>query len=177
MDPASIITLAFVAFVGAAAVWDVTRRKIPNSLVLAGLTGALALRALGGWPPLGAGLAGAGLAFVITFPFFLLRGMGGGDVKLFVAVGAFMGPAGFFAALIASAIVGGVLGLVLAIRRGVLLPVLLNVKDLAVNAATLGKVGERVTLDTPGALTVPYGAAIALGSLAVWFLLPGGVPW
>ena len=122
MDPASITTVAFVALMGTAAVWDVTRRKIPNLLVLAGLTGALALRALGGWPPLGAGLAGAGLAFVITFPFFLLRGMGGGDVKLFVAVGAFMGPAGFFAALLASAIIGGVLGLVLAIRRGVLLP-------------------------------------------------------
>jgi prepilin peptidase CpaA len=177
MDPASIATVAFVALMGAAAAWDVTRRKIPNLLVFAGLTGGLALRALGGWPPLGAGLAGAGLAFVITFPLFALRGLGGGDVKLFAAVGAFMGPAGFFAALLASAIIGGALGLVLAIRRGVLLPVLLNVKDLALNAATLGKAGERMTLETPGALTVPYGAAIALGSVAVWFLQPGGVPW
>jgi len=177
MDPANIPTLAFVALMGTAAVWDVTRRRIPNLLVLAGLTGALALRALGGWPPLGAGLAGAGLAFVITFPLFLLRGLGGGDVKLFTAAGAFLGPSGFFAALLVSALIGGVLGLFLAIRGGVLIPILLNVKDLALNALTLGKAGRRMTLDTPGALTVPYGAAIALGSLAVWFLQPGGMPW
>lgn len=177
MDPANLATVAFVALMGTAAAWDVTRQRIPNLLVLLGLACALAFRALGGWPPLGAGLAGAALALVVTFPLFALRGLGGGDVKLFTAVGAFMGPVGFVAALLASAIVGGVLALVLAIRRGVLLSVLLSVKDLALNAATLGRAGERMTLETPGALSVPYGAAIALGSIAVWFLQPGGVPW
>jgi prepilin peptidase CpaA len=177
VDIATLATLAFVVLTGTAAAWDVTRRRIPNLLVLAGLSAALGLRAVAGWPALGWGLAGAGVALLITFPLFALRGLGGGDVKLFAAVGAFMGPAGFFSALLASAIAGGALALAVAIRRGVLLPVLLSVKDLALNAATLGKAGERATLDSPGAVTVPYGAAIALGSLAVWFLQPGGMPW
>ena len=177
MEYRVLATAAFVVLMITAAVWDVTQRRIPNRLVLAGLIAGLLVRSLEGWGALGTGLAGAGLAFALTFPLFMLRGLGGGDVKLFTAVGAFTGPLGFAAALLASAIVGGVLAVVLAIRRRVLLPVLLNVKDVAVNAMTLGRAGERITLDTPGALTVPYGAAIALGSLVVWFLQPGGIPW
>jgi hypothetical protein len=34
-----------------------------------------------------------------------------------------------------------------------------------------------MTLDSAGAITVPYGAAIAIGSMAVWFLHPGGLTW
>lgn len=177
MDYRDLATVAFVALMVAASVWDVTRRRIPNKLILVGLFAGLLVRFLEGWGPLAMGLAGAGLAFVITFPLFVLRGLGGGDVKLFAAVGAFTGPLGFVSALLASAIIGGVLAVALALRRRVLIPVLLNMKDLAVNAMTLGKAGERITLDSPGALTVPYGAAIALGSLVVWFLQPGGIPW
>ncbi len=62
-------------------------------------------------------------------------------------------------------------------RRGVLVPVLLRTRDLGVNALTLGRAGERLTLNSPGAITVPYGAAIAIGSLAVWFILAPGGPW
>jgi prepilin peptidase CpaA len=177
MEIRVLATAAFAGLMVTATIWDVSRRRIPNPLVLAGLVAGLLLRAPAGWDAFAGGLAGAGLALAVTFPLFALRGLGGGDVKLFAAVGAFTGPAGFIAALLASAIVGGALAVALAVRRGVILPVLLNVKDLAVNAATLGKAGERATLDTPGALTVPYGAAIALGSLGVWFLQLGGVPW
>ena len=173
----ALASAAFVLFMGTAMLWDVTRRRIPNALVLSGLLAGLLLRLPAGWGPLGGGLAGVGLALALTFPLFALRGLGGGDVKLFAAAGAFLGPMGFIAALLASAIIGGLLAVVLAIRRGVLLAVVLDMKDLAVNAATLGRVGERKTLDTPGALTIPYGAAIALGSLAVWFLRTSGVPW
>jgi Flp pilus assembly protein protease CpaA len=103
--------------------------------------------------------------------------MGGGDVKLFGVAGVFLGPAGFLLALLASALVGGVLGLVAAIRDGVVVTALLRTRDLGVRAATLGRSGDRMTLDSAGAITVPYGAAIAIGSLVVWFLYPGGLTW
>src|SRR3970282_986 len=109
MDPRVLATVAFVVLMVMATGWDVTRRRIPNPLVLMGLLAGLALRVPGGWGPLASGLAGAGLAFAITFPLFMLRGLGGGDVKLFAAVGAFMGPSGFISALVGSAIVGCVL--------------------------------------------------------------------
>jgi hypothetical protein len=57
-----------------------------------------------------------------------------------------------------------------AVRRGVIVPVLLACRDLLVHGLTLGRAGERQTIESPGAPTVPYGAAIAIGSVAVWFI-------
>ncbi|MGH7500910.1 MAG: A24 family peptidase [Longimicrobiales bacterium] len=174
MEFQTLTTIAFVAVMVAALGWDVATRRIPNALVLVGLLCALALRSAVGPGALWSGMLGGTMAFAITLPLFALRAMGGGDVKLFAAVGAFLGPAAFLSAFVASALVGGVLGIGYAVRRGVLLPVMLGSKDLLVNAATLGRAGERPKLGKAGALTVPYGAAIAIGSLAVWFLSGGG---
>jgi prepilin peptidase CpaA len=170
-------TLAFAVVMGAALGWDVLKRRIPNWLVVTGLVLGVVLRGFDGWASLGAGLAGAGLALALTFPLFALRAMGGGDVKLFGVAGMFLGPAGFLLALVASALVGGALGIVAAIRNGVVVTALLRARDLGVRAATFGRAGERMTLDSAGAVTVPYGAAIAIGSMAVWFLHPGGLTW
>lgn len=170
-------SVAFVALMVAAAGFDVMTRRIPNPLVLVGLVAGLTLRALAGGPAFTSGLAGVGLALAVTFPLFALRGLGGGDVKLFAAAGAFLGGWGFVYALIASGLVGGVIGLIWAARHGVLIPVFLNLKDLAVNAVTLGKAGQRMTLESKGAVTVPYGMAIAVGSLFIWFGLLEGAPW
>jgi Flp pilus assembly protein protease CpaA len=35
---------------------------------------------------------------------------------------------------------------------------------------TLGRRGKRTTLQTPGAVSVPYGVAIALGTIAALYL-------
>jgi len=176
MELREIASIAFVVLMAAAGIWDLVQRRIPNALVLSGLAVGAGLRFIVGDHSLITGLAGAGLALVLTFPLFTLRAMGGGDVKLFAVTGMFLGPAGFFAGLLASALVGGVIGLLAALRSGVILPVLMRTRDLGLNALTLGRAGERLTLDSPGAITIPYGAAIAIGSLAVWFALGAG-PW
>lgn len=173
----TVPSIAFAAVMALALVHDVRERRIPNWLVLAGLAAGIGLRVAAGAVPFGMGVAGAALALALTFPLFLLRGMGGGDVKLFAVAGAFLGPLAFLYALVASALIGGAIGLVAALKNGVLLTALLRTRDLASRAATLGRRGERMTIDTAGAITVPYGAAIALGSLAVWFLLPGAMTW
>lgn len=176
MSYQTVATIAFVVVMLAALCWDVATRRIPNALVVVGILCALALRSAVGPAALWSGMTGAALAFVIALPLFALRAMGGGDVKLFAAVGAFVGPSLFLPAFVASAIAGGVLGVVYAVRRGVVVPVMLSSKDLLVNAATLGRSGERPKLGKPGAITVPYGAAIAIGSVAVW-LFAGGGAW
>jgi prepilin peptidase CpaA len=170
----TIATIAFVAVMLAALCWDVATRRIPNVLVVVGILCALALRSAVGPAALWSGMVGAVIAFAIALPLFALRAMGGGDVKLFAAVGAFVGPSMFLPAFIASAIVGGVLGVVYAVRRGVIVPVMMSSKDLLVNAATLGRSGERPKLGNARSITVPYGAAIAIGSVAVWFFSGGG---
>lgn len=167
-----ITTVIFVAVMGAALMADVRTNRIPNGVVGIGFMLALILQVLSGFGALGGAVLGAGLALLIAFPLFALGAMGGGDAKLFIVVGAFMGPVGFFYALLASAITGGLLAVMVALRRGVILPVLLGSKDLLVHALTFGRSGTRPKFGDPGAITVPYGAAIALGSVATWFLLP-----
>jgi len=77
----------------AAAVTDARTRTIPNALVAAG---ALAGCLLNGWTSGAAGLTRAAVGclagFCVFLPFFLLRGMGGGDVKLMAALGSCLGP-------------------------------------------------------------------------------------
>lgn len=170
-----VATVIFVAVMGVALASDVRANRIPNALIGVGLVLAFALQAASGWEALGSSLLGAALAFVIAFPLFALGAIGGGDAKLFMVVGAFMGPTAFFYALLASAITGGVLAVMVAVRRGVILPVLLGCKDLFVHALTFGRSGTRPKFGDPGAITVPYGAAIALGSIATWFLLPRAI--
>ena len=177
MELREIASMAFTAVMAAAMIWDLVKRRIPNALDGSGLVLGAAVRFIVSGQSLVAGLLGAGLALALTFPLFALRAMGGGDVKLFAVTGMFLGPTGFFAALLVSGLAGGAIGLFTALRRGVILPVLLRTRDLGLYALTLGRAGERVTLDSPHAITVPYGAAIAVGSLAVWFVLGPVGPW
>jgi prepilin peptidase CpaA len=168
--------MAIVIVALAAAWFDLKERRIPNALTVSALGVALLIALIGGLPSVGASLLGAGICFLLALPFFLVRGLGGGDVKLLVAFGAFLGPTRIAAAMLVTAFVGGAMGLAAMIRQGAVRQTFLNLY------AMLSTVGRRalrpkqegeghfwVTLDTPGAVTVPYGVAIAAGALYAWF--------
>ncbi len=103
---------------GTGAVIDLYTRRVPNLLTL-GLAGAgLAFAALRiSTIGLGGAVAGFGLGFVLMLPGHLLGATGAGDVKLLAAVGAWLGPARTGQAFFYTAIAGGVLAVVVAIRR------------------------------------------------------------
>lgn len=159
----------FVALVGAAGVCDAWTRRIPNWLTLCTLIAAFALRAAEGFGPLAEGLLGAGCGLFIAFLLFSLGALGGGDGKLLIGVGAFLGYERFAGALLLIAVLGGLLGVVEAVRRGVILPSVLNAGRMIRSWLTFGRQGERRTLTSPGAVAVPYGVAIALGAIIWWF--------
>lgn len=159
----------FVVTLAAAAVWDLRFRRIPNLLTVSSLLVALIMRGIQGADPLIDGVIGAGVAALVSLPLFALGALGGGDGKLLIAIGGFMGPGRLAGALLMIALVGGVLGVLDAYRRGVLVPVILNSLDLLKHWATLGHKGRRVALTMPGAMTIPYGVAIAIGAVMWWF--------
>jgi prepilin peptidase CpaA len=167
--PLGMMSVAISALMLVAAYCDVRTRRIPNALTLLGFGVAIALRATAG---LGAGIdgvTGAILAFVLCLPFFVLGVLGGGDAKLLMALGAFTGPRDLLMAMLLIASIGGIIGAVDALRKGILLPVLYNCGDIIKHWATFGRRGSNRSLTTSGALAIPYGVAIALGSLVLWF--------
>src|SRR4051812_33922826 len=110
----SWVPLLFVLW---ATAHDVRTREIPDAIAVALLGTAIVMTALRlhdvGWASLLGGLAiGLALGLVV----FALGGWGGGDVKLFAALGAALGHAAILPALFWIAIVGGVLSLAALLR-------------------------------------------------------------
>lgn len=161
-----------VGFVVTAALFDLFARRIPNWLNLTALLLGFSLnfflhQTSGLWQSLG----GLGVAFLVYFPLYLVRGMGAGDVKLMGAVGAIVGPRNWLAIFILGALVGGVLAVVLLLVRGRLLRTLRNVGYLIWELVHLRPPYARhQELDISKGLTLPHGASVALGALLFLFL-------
>src|SRR3954449_12341400 len=102
-------SVGLTALLVAGAWTDYRQRRIPNWLTMSGIVLALVLRLATGPGMLIEGLIGVLLAFVLTLPLLMLGVMGGGDAKLLMAIGSFMGPRNFLWAGVLIAIVGGMM--------------------------------------------------------------------
>lgn len=106
-----------------AAVFDYRQRRVPNWLVLAGILLGLAMNAFLTYDTPSAttgllfSLEGLGVALVVYFPLYLLRGMGAGDVKLMGSVGAVVGPLLWFWIFFCTAILGGITAVIVVLRK------------------------------------------------------------
>jgi prepilin peptidase CpaA len=111
-------TLTLVAVLAAACVMDLRTRRIPNELVLTGLVAGVGFALLdGGLRGMTLSIGGAATGLCIWLPFWLLRMMGGGDVKLFAAGAAWLGPGGAVEAAMLAGLCGGVLSLLYVLQR------------------------------------------------------------
>lgn len=91
--------------------FDFRERRLPNWLTLGGATAALCYRLLFGAPgSFLSGFAAACLAGVFLLIPFLLRGAGGGDVKMLFAAGAMVGWVGLVPMLVYMSLAGVVIG-------------------------------------------------------------------
>jgi prepilin peptidase CpaA len=92
-------------------------------------------------------------------PGYGLGATGAGDVKLMAAVGAIVGPGLVVTAFLCTAIAGGVLAVVVALRRRCL-------RDTVVAASRLVGTDGRQRIHSAGASSrFAYGPAIAAGSV------------
>ncbi len=164
--PATAVLLAILVTI--AAIWDIRWRRIPNWLTVTGITLGLALSWFLDVPGIWASLKGLGLAFAIYFFLYVLRGMGAGDVKLMAAVGATVGMANWLGVFFFTALIGGVVGVLLAITKGRFGATAFNLLRIV---GSLGR-GRAPYKDNPdldigsnAALRLPHGVMIALGTL------------
>ncbi|MDP3920547.1 MAG: A24 family peptidase [Candidatus Omnitrophota bacterium] len=107
------MNFALIATLGIASAIDHRYRKVPNLLTLPmALAGILFQTVTAGSDGFMASLAGFALGIALLYIPFALGGMGGGDVKLLAAIGAFVGPIILLHVFLASAVMGGVLSAV-----------------------------------------------------------------
>jgi prepilin peptidase CpaA len=169
----SVNAFGFVALVigFVACVTDVRTRRIPNLLTFGGAAAALAAHGVvGGWSGLGLALAGWAAGCALFIPFFLLGGMGAGDVKLLAALGAWLGPRDALWLAIYASIAGGVVALAIAMSYGYLMTALRNVRNLLVYWWLVGpKPMPALTLEKSDAPRLAYAVPIFIGTVAtIW---------
>jgi prepilin peptidase CpaA len=113
------IVLATVAGgAGTGAAIDLWIRRVPNPLTVLLASSGVVFAACGiSGLSVGASLAGFLLGLALMLPGHLFGATGAGDVKLFAALGALIGPAPIATAFVYTALAGGVLAIVIAIRR------------------------------------------------------------
>ena len=158
--------ILIVVVVGIAIVTDVRSRRIPNTLTFSAFVAALIVRfAFQGWAGLGLALLGAVIAPVILLIVHFGKGIGMGDLKLAAAVGAFFGPVAAVVAMLASAILGGLLAMALLMQRGQLLAEFFSLFLVGLPFLKRKKDTEAPANATRTVTTMPYGVAIAIGSI------------
>jgi prepilin peptidase CpaA len=164
-----LIYVILTAFVVVCCVVDVRTRRIPN--VISGpavVVGILLNTLFFGLPGLAGSLAGVAVIVAILLAPFALGGLGGGDVKMMAAVGAFLGPRLAVYGLLVGMILGGVVMIVHLARIGRLAEKVTKLRAMVFSAAVLRSVDPlRMAVDDPVAISLPYSIPLGLGATLV----------
>ena len=109
-----------LAVLVAVAIYDVRYRRIPNWLTNLGVLVGFAINGPIGVPERGLlfTLESLAVGFGVYLVLYMLGAMGPGDVKLMAAVGAMVGYQRWFGIFFVTAIVGGIMALLLVTVRG-----------------------------------------------------------
>lgn len=161
------LTLLAIIFIGG---WlDLRTHRIPNWLNLSGLILGIGLNT---FLQQGAGFklafAGLGLALLIYFPMYMVRAMGGGDVKFMAAMGAIIGPQHWWTIFLLTAVLGGVASICLILVRGRLHVTLVNLSTITTELLH-GRMPFRkdpsLDIHDKRAVGLPHGAVIGVSAL------------
>jgi len=153
-----------------AAVIDGYKLKVPNRITFPLILCGWAYGAIcGGWVGFGHSLAGTAVGLGLLLPAYAIGGMGAGDVKLLAGVGAWMGAKDTFWAFAVSAVVGGLIALVMvAVSRKwkhhqnqfwVILTEILVIRNA-------GQLSAMAADRKSSMMLLPYGIPIAIGTIA-----------
>ena len=159
---------------------DLCSHRIRNVWTLGGASLAVVLHLfMGGLEGLQTTLFGLGTGLGLLLPFYLMKGMAAGDVKLMGAVGALIGPKLALIAVLATLMAGGVLGVAYLTVRGDIGRWLKRWNLLLTNlvvARGLGTTYIPPATDEVAGQRFPYALAIAAGTLIAVVLFVGQAP-
>jgi len=110
------------------------------------------------------------VGLMLFLPLFALRGIGGGDVKLLAAIGAWLGPVPTIWVALFTALAGGVLAILVSAYHGYTRQAFTNVWGLLAYWRVMGvRPHPSLTLESSGTPRLPYAIPMAAGlGLALW---------
>ncbi|WP_116653296.1 A24 family peptidase [Pelagibacterium sediminicola] len=153
----TLVVFIFPILMLISAFYDLLTMRIPNilvGLVTLAFFGTALLMGMG-FPGIGWHLAAGAVVLAVTFTFFALGWIGGGDAKLAAGIALWFGFDLLLPFLLYAAIVGGVLTLIILVSRRFMLP------------ASFLRVGWIVKLHNEKT-GIPYGIALAAAALMVY---------
>jgi prepilin peptidase CpaA len=150
-----------------AAITDVRTRRIPNWLTYPTMgVGLLYHVYADGWQGFLFGLEGLSLGFALLVVFYLLGGMGAGDVKLMAGVGSILGPKIVLVAFVFTALTGGIYAIIILMIYGKLKDYFLTIKTLILTRKLIFVPAQ----NTEKLPALYYGVAIAVGTCITMIL-------
>lgn len=156
-----------------AAVIDGWKLKVPNWITFPLIVGGWVYStAYFGWEGLGWSVLGTVVGLALLLPAYSIGGMGAGDVKLLAGVGAWVGSLNTLYAFCVSAIIGGVIAILMILwnrqwRRHLkqFLCITNEILEIRDPNALSAIAAERKS----AMLLLPYGIPIAIGTIAYFY--------
>jgi prepilin peptidase CpaA len=168
-----VLNLALFALISLAAYFDIKERRIPNWLILFGFIGGVLLAALQGSTHLVVSVASFFVGIVALLIPFAFGWMGAGDVKLLAAISALLGYSRLPRVLFYSSLVAGSIAL-LALASGYARQLSFrnfwtDCKFMFLTVPT--GLPKSIPLESnASAYSVPWGAAIAAGTIMAYYI-------
>jgi prepilin peptidase CpaA len=114
-------------------------------------------------------ILGSAVGLLTLMPLHAIGGMGAGDVKLMAGLGAWIGPVFTWWAFLSSALVGGLIGLVMMASSGELIRHFALVQTIGREILAIRNplvLSELAARRKPTMMLLPYGIPIAVGTIA-----------
>nr|WP_308193195.1 A24 family peptidase [Paenibacillus timonensis] len=155
----------------AAFVTDLRTMKIPNVITVTGICTGLSYHLLTeGWRGAWFAALGAAAGFGLMFALYLLRAVGGGDVKLFAGIGAWTGIGLTLSTMMYSILAAGCIGIILLIWRREAGVRLRRIAGSVLGAAVLRSTAP-IKATAKNQLQFPFMLAVLPGAmLAIYYM-------
>jgi prepilin peptidase CpaA len=170
--PLAWIRFAALSIAALGCVFDLRTRRIPNWLTVGAAAAGLVFHAAtGGMSGLERSAGGWAVGATLLIVPYALGGMGGGDVKLVGALGAWLGPGDTFWLAMYTGMAGAIAAVVVGAREGYLRQALKNVWLLLVHWRVNGlRPVPEMTLETSRGPRLAYAVPILAGTAVVLWL-------
>ncbi|HWO40274.1 MAG TPA: prepilin peptidase [Candidatus Eisenbacteria bacterium] len=172
-----LLDVSVTAFTSFVALYDVSERRIPNWLILTGVTAAIIINLPKGIHGLSQSVLGFAIGVSLLVIPFALGWLGAGDVKAFAVIGALLGPAWLPRIAFYTAVVAGLIGAgYVVVNRLHLQGFKVMWTDFRLAIASFGHIfPEHVTTSQAKQRHyMPWAVALGAGTIIAYYLDPQG---